>query len=294
MLATLYDYWFVQFDFPDESGRPYRSSGGKMVWDDRLKREIPDGWQVASIIDNPLVEVIKPGVGRFDIKTYFATADVNGNTIAKGTSIAYESRETRANMEPALLSVWFAKMKSSVKHIFFSQPMQSLVDGSILSTGFLGLQCREESFEYIASFISSPFFEAIKDQLAHGATQEAVNNDDLRFVPLLVPDRQTLLKFHSKTNRAFSAMGGNIIENKKLQELRDWLLPMLVNGQATVRLQQANYRLSYTHRLTVEPAYSELRPQVKLLAIKEIHAESAITAEALDNGRIPFHMDGLL
>lgn len=139
-----------------------------MIWNEHLKREIPDGWQVASIIDNPLVEVIKPGVARFDTKTYFATADVNGTTIADGTPITYDSRETRANMEPTLLSVWFAKMKASVKHIFFSRPMQPLVEDSILSTGFLGLQCREESFEYIASFISSPFFEAMKDQLAQG------------------------------------------------------------------------------------------------------------------------------
>lgn len=241
MLTTLYDYWFMQFEFPDENGKPYRSSGGKMVWNERLKREIPDEWQVASIIGNPLVEIIKPGVACFDTKTYFATADVNGTAIANGTPIAYKSRETRANMEPTLLSVWFAKMKASVKHIFFSQPLQSLVEGSILSTGFLGLQCSEESFEYIAAFISNPFFETMKDQLAHGATQEAVNNDDLRFMPLLIPDHQTLLKFHSKTNQVLSAMGGSIVENKKLQDLRDWLLPMLMNGQATVRPQQANY-----------------------------------------------------
>lgn len=243
MLATLYDYWFAQFDFPDENGKPYRSSGGKMVWNERLKREIPDSWKVASIIDNPFAAVIKPGVSRFEIKTYLATADVNGTSIGSGTPVQYETRETRANMEPSLHSVWFAKMKASVKHLFFSESTKPVVDSSILSTGFLGLQCNEISFEYISSFVSSPFFEAMKDQLAHGATQEAVNNDNLRFIPLLVPDERVVAAFHKKACESYWVMGGNVIENKTLTGLRDWLLPMLMNGQATVRQPQANYRL---------------------------------------------------
>ena len=49
MAKQLYDYWFVQFDFPDENGRPYKSSGGKMIWNEKLKREIPEGWSAKSI-----------------------------------------------------------------------------------------------------------------------------------------------------------------------------------------------------------------------------------------------------
>ena len=49
LAKQLYDYWFVQFDFPDENGRPYKSSGGAMVWDEKLKREIPEGWSVSKV-----------------------------------------------------------------------------------------------------------------------------------------------------------------------------------------------------------------------------------------------------
>lgn len=84
----------------------------------------------------------------------------------------------------------------------------------------------------------------MKDQLAHGATQEAVNNDDLQFIPLTVPDDRTLKSFHDATNDVYKMLGRNIIENKCLQSLRDWLLPMLMNGQATVKRQETNYRLS--------------------------------------------------
>ena len=261
-----------------------------MVWNERLKREIPDSWKVASIIDNPFAAVIKPGVSRFEIKTYLATADVNGTSIGSGTPVQYETRETRANMEPSLHSVWFAKMKASVKHLFFSESTKPVVDSSILSTGFLGLQCNEISFEYISSFVSSPFFEAMKDQLAHGATQEAVNNDNLRFIPLLVPDERVVAAFHKKACESYWVMGGNVIENKTLTGLRDWLLPMLMNGQATVRQPQANYRLvEWFHPSTAGRTPTELPLLVVLWIEREGDNDEANTHHrcALRHGGMP-------
>ena len=252
IMSTLYDYWFVQFDFPDENGRPYKSSGGKMVWSERLNRDLPAGWEVCSIIDNPISKPIKPGVVPFQTKTYLATADVTGTDIGTGTEIEYDTRESRANMEPSLYSAWFAKMKASTKHLFLGASMMELIDSTILSTGFQGIQCMENSFEYISAFISTSFFESMKDQLAHGATQEAVNNDDLQFIPLTVPDDRTLKSFHDATNDVYKMLGRNIIENKCLQSLRDWLLPMLMNGQATVKRQETNYRLTvYWHAVSM-------------------------------------------
>lgn len=233
-LRAIYDYWFTQFDFPDENGNPYRSSGGKMVWNDALKREIPKGWSVASIVSNPLSTVIKPGVARFDTKTYFATGDVNGRNILEGTTISYEGRENRANMQPTVNSIWFAKMKNSVKHLILNNEMKDLIDNSILSTGFFGLQVHENAFEYVASFVDSDYFENRKDILAHGATQEAVNNDDLGSLYFAIPDDSTLQSFHNVTKDAYAKISGNIVENRKLSKLRDWLLPMLMNGQAIV------------------------------------------------------------
>lgn len=113
MAKTIYDYWFTQFDFPDESGKPYQSSGGKMTWNNTLKKYIPKEWEVQSVISNRLTSVIKPGVEHFDTKTYLATADVKGTCISTGTIIDYESRESRANMQPSINSVWFAKMKKA-------------------------------------------------------------------------------------------------------------------------------------------------------------------------------------
>ena len=233
-LKLLYDYWFTQFDFPDETGRPYRTSGGKMQIDPTLRRPIPVGWEVETLKNNRLASLIPTGVERFQTKIYYATADVIGTDIGNGSPIAYETRENRANMQPTMFSVWFAKMKKSIKHLFLNREMQDFIQNSILSTGFCGLQCTENYFEYVASFIEHSYFEATKDVYAHGATQEAVNNGDLAKIVFIVPPEDVLLAYHEKTKHLYSQISHNKMENKKLIDLRDWLLPLLMNGQATL------------------------------------------------------------
>ena len=233
-LKLLYDYWFTQFDFPDENGKPYKSSGGLMVSKDKVSYKIPSDWTVCNLFDNPLTTIIKPGVDVFDTKKYLATADVNGTDISDGTVIEYATRESRANMQPTINSVWFAKMKNSIKHLYLNEEMQELINDSILSTGFCGLQCIDDSFEYVSSFIEHSYFETLKNTLAHGATQEAVNNDDLTGVSFVIPSQRVLHLFHERTQSIYSQISKNISENQELTQLRDWLLPMLMNGQAAI------------------------------------------------------------
>ena len=233
-LMLLYDYWFTQFDFPDNNGNPYQTSGGKMVWNDTLKRNIPENWKVQSVNSNCLSSIIKTGVEIFNTKTYLATADVKGTSISTGTIVDYDGRESRANIQPSINSVWFAKMKNSIKHLYLNKEMQPIISSSILSTGFCGLQCNEISFEYIASYVSNSYFEIHKDMLAHGATQEAVNNDDLEGVHIIIPENTVLRAYHEATQSIYAQISKNICENRELVKLRDWLLPMLMNGQATI------------------------------------------------------------
>ena len=225
-ISTIYSYWFHQFNYP--------GNNGKLIWNNKVKRYIPDNWEVATVAQNPLCSFIKPGVECFETKTYLATADINNTSIGEGNKINYSTRESRANMQPVLLSVWFAKMKNSIKHIFINKELLPLMNEAILSTGFCGLQCSEISFEYIASFIQDANFERLKDIYAHGATQEAVNNDDLDGIYLLIPDQETLIKYHNIISPMFASFNKNIEENARLSTLRDWLLPMLMNGQVTI------------------------------------------------------------
>ena len=183
-----------------------------MTYNSQINKYIPENWKINSVANNSLSEILKPGVECFQHKRYLATADIKGTSILQGTLSDFENRESRANMQPTVYSVWFAKMKNSVKHLFLNPEMKSLIDESILSTGFCGLQCNENTFEYIASFIGSPYFETHKDILSHGATQEAVNNEDLLGIKIIIPDEQTLSKYHNVANPLYSQISQNNCE----------------------------------------------------------------------------------
>ena len=234
MLRLLYEQWFYRFEFPNEQNLPYNRANGELEWNDKLKRRIPKEWKVQTMLSNELFSVISSGIDRFSTKKYYATADIIGSSIGEGSDIEYETRESRANMQPVINSVWFAKMKNSIKHLFLNKEMSSFVDNSILSTGFYGLKCREISFEYIASVVSAPIFEITKDRLSHGATQQGIGDDDMANITLLIPDDITLRKYHEATNGFFAKISNNILENKRLIAIRNFLLPLLMNGQATI------------------------------------------------------------
>ena len=234
MLRLLYEQWFYRFEFPNEQNLPYNRANEELEWNDKLKRRIPKGWKVQTMLSNELFSVISSGIDRFSTKKYYATADIIGTSIGEGSDIEYETRESRANMQPVINSIWFAKMKNSIKHLFLNKEMSSFVDNSILSTGFYGLKCNEISFEYIASVVSAPIFEITKDRLSHGATQQGIGDDDMANITLLIPDDTTLRKYHETTKGFFAKISNNILENKRLIAIRNFLLPLLMNGQATI------------------------------------------------------------
>jgi len=238
MAKELYEYWFVQFDFPDEKGKPYKSSGWKMVWNEELKKEIPEWWSVENIKKNSLTELIKPWIDNFNWeKNYLATAEVTNNDINFGApKITYENRESRANMQPIENSVWFAKMKNSKKVLYFWEYSVDFIENFILSTGFAWLKCKtSKSLEYMWCNINNDYFETLKDRLSNWATQEAINNDAMAFIPLVIPSDFVLEMFHEKTKSIYEQIYLNQLQNRDLAEVRDFLLPMLMDGQVTVR-----------------------------------------------------------
>lgn len=236
LARTLYDYWFVQFDFPDETGRPYKSAGGAMIFDPILKREIPKGWRVEMLAENNLAKILKPGITKFDgEKTYLATACIENDRITdRSNKITFDNREGRANMQPIVNSVWFAKMKNTKKVLYFGDYSSERIAELIISTGMLGLQCRNYALEYIWNLINNDGFEVLKNKLSHGATQEGVNNDDLAFIPVVVPPQEILERYSTLVKPIYQQKYLNEQEAEHLATLRDFLLPMLMNGQVSV------------------------------------------------------------
>lgn len=207
-----------------------------MIYNDVLKREIPEGWEVKNLANNNLTKIIKPGIHNFDNeKIYLPTAAIDNDKIVDRTNIVtFNNRESRANMQPIVNSVWFAKMKKTKKVLYFGDYSVKRINEIIISTGMLGLECKFNSLEYIWNFVNNNMFEAIKDRLSHGATQEGVNNDDLISFPILIPTNEILSKYSDIVRTLYKQKYENELENEQLTELRDFLLPMLMNGQVSV------------------------------------------------------------
>lgn len=236
LAKTLYGYYFLQFDFPDKNGKPYKSSGGKMVYNNILKKEIPEGWEVGNLYEsNKLFKLVEVGINEFDgYKMYLPTGNVINEELTNGDLISFNNRENRANMQPDINTVWFAKMKNSVKHITIPDCGKWFVEKYILSTGFEGLKCSKTSLAFIHCLINSSYFEMHKDILSHGATQQSINDIDLKNIKYAIPDDETLLLFNKTVYPILETKFNNIKENKELSELRDFLLPLLMNGQVKI------------------------------------------------------------
>lgn len=235
VIDAIYDFWFKQYDFIDDSGKMFKTNGGKTIFSPELKRPIPANWSVDNLYKNSISEIIKPNIDKFTgTKKYIATADVDGIKIKQGSPITYLSRESRANMQPVPNSVWFAKMENSIKHIIVGDYSSDLYEESIFSTGFMGLRAKNSYFYYLASYIRDPHFEKIKDLNSHGATMSGIGNQDLKNIKILIPDENTVDRFNDYVGGMYKQIDFNRQENIILVSIRDWLLPMLMNGQVTI------------------------------------------------------------
>ncbi|GAA9933320.1 hypothetical protein VN0866_03180 [Helicobacter pylori] len=232
ILELLYEQYFVRFDFLDENNKPYQTSGGKMKFSKELSRLIPNDFEVKTLGDNSLCNTIKTGVTPFKQKVYYETKHIQETlSLNQGLKVSYNKRPNRANMQPTIHSVWFAKMKDTKKHLFLNQHMQSWIKESILSTGFCGLQCQKHTFEYIASTIKYSPFETRKNNLATGATQKAINIEMLDYIFILIPNKELLDNYSKITKPLYEKISNNIIETQTLTALRDFLLPLLLKQQ---------------------------------------------------------------
>jgi len=190
-------------------------------------------WKVGYLGDGIYSEIIKPGVKKFPgEKIYLATADVEKNEIVnEKTKVSYNNRPIRANMEPILNSIWFAKMINTYKVLFFFEGNKEDIEKYILSTGFMGIKALKNMQYYLYLFINSETFHRIKDTLVQGAVQEAITNANVKEIKFLVPPADLLNKFNEKVEPLLIKAYRLKKENKTLAALRDLLLPKLMSGE---------------------------------------------------------------
>ncbi len=237
---ALFKHWFIDFEFPNENGQPYKSSGGEMV--DSELRGIPKGWEVGYLGDGILTTLSKVGIDRFrGEKIYLDTASVRDSEVVDiKTRITFEKRPSRANMQPIINTVWFAKMKNSKKIILFDKFTDYELKNYILSTGFAGLTVKDYALYYIWSFISRDRFELEKDNLCNGTTMQAINNENIMKLKILIPPKEILLKFNELLTPAYQQISYVNRNNRTLINIRDSLLPKLMSGKIRVPLEEKN------------------------------------------------------
>ena len=219
---ALFKYYFVDFG-------PFKD------WDfiDSEIGKIPKGWEVVSLGKSDISKLIKSGIKKFGgEKTYLATADISNTKIINSeTKVNYKNRPSRANMQPVESSIWFAKMKDSRKLIFVSEIDNILMDKFILSTGFAGIKTSKISFPYIASYILTDEFDSIKNLYSQGTTMQAINNKNIKNIKIAKPTDKILENYYELTYDIFKLMSRLNSQNDNLAQIRDSLLPRLMNGE---------------------------------------------------------------
>ena len=222
MAKTLYNYWFTQFDFPDENGKPYRSSGGEMVWNDQLKREIPKGWQVSSIgsvtrnYDSKRVplsqnerDIMKGGIpyyGATGIMDYVNRHIFDGQYVL----IAEDGSVMDVKGNPIVQMIWGKTWVNNHAHVLQG--------------------CNGYSNELL--YLLLQHIPVVK--IMTGSIQKKINQDNLNSYNIpQIPDPISQA-FYENVKPMFEKIQSLQDENDELTKLRDWLLPVLMNGQATV------------------------------------------------------------
>ena len=240
MAKQLYDYWFVQFDFPNEEGKPYKSSGGAMVWNEKLKREIPTSFDVKS-----LSEIIEVKDGTHDSPKpqdngYFLLTSKHlterGLDYASAYKISKEDYESINKRSKVDTNDILFSMIGTIGNSYFVE--ETNINFAIKNMALFKTSAKRWFSEYLYLYLSSCDYKHYEGNSLSGSIQKFVSLRTLRDMPILY--HEDIIKVFAKEVRNIITIMVNLRkENIELTKQRDELLPLLMNGQASV-----NYHLS--------------------------------------------------
>lgn len=212
MTKTIYNYWFLQFEFPNENGKPYRSSGEKMVWNDELKREIPEGWEIKQL--GCFANLYQPKtISEKDLNSngkYFVYG-ANG-IIGKYDKFNHQDREIAICCRGA-----------SCGNYVMTIPNSWITGNSMI------VSTKNKEFIYYS------LSKSTIDNYITGSAQPQITRTNLESAKFLIPSSKILNEFERKATTVRSKIETIFYENQELASLRDFLLPLLMNGQVTFK-----------------------------------------------------------
>ena len=234
MAKQLYDYWFVQFDFPDENGRPYKSSGGKMVWNEKLKREIPEGWDMSLIKD--IAITYSGGTPKSTNVEYYDNGEIawinsgelNSPIITTTTNYitkcGLENSSAKLYPSNSILVAMYGATAGKVSLLTFEACSNQAVCGVIPKV--------ENMLYYVYFHISSLYSHFIT--LSTGSARDNISQNTIKNILLPIPTRNILKLFDEKIGSIYQMIVNNYQQIDSLTMQRDELLPLLMNGQVSV------------------------------------------------------------
>ena len=245
MAKDIYDYWFVQFDFPDENGNPYKSSGGKMVWNEELKREIPEGWKVIEI--NKMFES-KRGIS-YNTETItgegipminLASFNVNSTYKKEGLksySGKYSDEDIRRPYDLLMCNTQQTDLDPTKDIIGKTILVPDIFGGSdiVASHHVTRLLCNKPEYKsYIDAASKTTWFHKAMTANCSGTSIMGLNSDLAFKYQIVAPDANCLCNFHELYMQIKKEESVLLNENSELTSLRDFLLPLLMNGQVKI------------------------------------------------------------
>lgn len=239
MARQLYDYWFVQFDFPDRNGRPYKSSGGRMVWNEKLKREIPEEWEVVNLFDAIEVQYGFPFSTDLFVDEVTNIPVVRIRDILNGTVSAYSTEETDS------------KYKLSKGDVIIG--MDGNFHMNLWCDDIAYLNQRSVRFRQIEDspicvlqvmYEVAPYIKA-KEENAKGSTVGHLSDKDLKGLWIMKPSPHNMFSPATTLNLIANMIVENRVEISNLTNQRDKLLPLLMNGQVSAMQPEVNCDLYF-------------------------------------------------
>lgn len=241
MAKTLYNYWFVQFEFPNHQSKPYKSAGGKMIWNEELKREIPDGWDVGDLanyirinrgISYKSSNLSDNGIPMVNLNSFY----LNGSYKPEGIKYLKSSLKSDKRVKAGDLLVAATDVTRNAYIIGKSFILPDIfTDQVTASTDALHIEVSERLDKYYLNmlFNSNDYHRYIKG-FATGTLVLHLNTKGIEWYKTTIPPKELLNQFSQLKQTVEQKKGLIIKENQTLTELRDWLLPMLMNGQVVV------------------------------------------------------------
>lgn len=246
MAKRLYDHWFVQFDFPNENGKPYKASGGKMVWNETLKREIPEGWEVKKLgtlftTNRGISYSTKTITGNKGIPMInLASFSPDGSYKIDGIKIytgEYTEEKTLKPFDLVMCNTQQTAIDFSKDIIGKALLVPDIFEGDITSSHHVNtLKVQNEKLKfYLYHLFNTDYFHAYISHYASGTNIMGLDFAGVENYSAVIPSEEILSKFADFTLDIEMKKSEIIRENTKLVALRDKLLPLLMNGQVEVK-----------------------------------------------------------